>query len=84
LYLFHVKVERMNTLIQLALDEDAVFNDLITQATIAADAQGSARIVAKSDGILSGISVAQAVFSAVVNTINCDWVKHDGDHNCCR
>jgi nicotinate-nucleotide pyrophosphorylase (carboxylating) len=79
LYLFHGKVERMNTLIQLALDEDAVFNDLTAQATIAADAQGTARIVAKSDGILSGISIAQAVFSAVDNNIKCDQLKNDGD-----
>ncbi len=70
----------MNTLIQLALDEDTVFNDLTGQATIAADTQGTARITAKTDGILSGISIAQAVFSAVDISIQCDWQKDDGDH----
>jgi nicotinate-nucleotide pyrophosphorylase (carboxylating) len=69
----------MNTLIQLALDEDAVFNDLTAQATIPADAQGTARIVAKSAGVLSGISIAQAVFSAVDININCQWLKNDAD-----
>lgn len=69
----------MNTLIQLALDEDAVFNDLTAQATIAADAQGTARIVAKADGTLSGITIAQAVFSAVDINIKCDWLKTDSD-----
>lgn len=69
----------MNTLIQLALDEDAVFNDLTAQATIPANAQGTARIVAKSAGVLSGITIAQAVFSAVDININCQWLKNDAD-----
>ncbi len=69
----------MNTLIQLALDEDAVFNDLTAQATIPADAQGRAFITAKSAGVLSGITIAQAVFSAVDIHINCHWFKIDAD-----
>lgn len=69
----------MDTLIQLALDEDAVFNDLTALATIAADTQGTAIIVAKSVGILSGISTAQAVFSAVDINIQCNWLKNDAN-----
>ena len=69
----------MNTLIQLALDEDTVFNDLTAQATIPADTQGTARIVAKSAGVLSGITIVQAVFSAVDSNINCRWLKDDAD-----
>jgi nicotinate-nucleotide pyrophosphorylase (carboxylating) len=78
--LFHVKLDRMNMLIQLALDEDAVFNDLTAQATIPAKAQGTARIVAKSLGVLSGTTIAQAVFSAVDIHIDCRWLKNDADH----
>lgn len=69
----------MNTLIQLALDEDAVFNDLTAQATIPAHMQGTASITAKSTGILSGIAIAQSVFSAVDSNIKCQWLKDDGD-----
>jgi len=75
--LFHVKLGLVNTLIQLALNEDAVFNDLTAQATISADAQGTACIVAKSLGVLSGTTIAQAVFSAVDTRINCRWLKID-------
>lgn len=41
----------MKSLIQLALDEDAVHRDLTARATIAADARGTARITAKAPAL---------------------------------
>ena len=49
-------------LIQAALDEDAVSDDLTAIATIPADMTGSATIRAKAAGVLSGVQLAKAVF----------------------
>jgi nicotinate-nucleotide pyrophosphorylase (carboxylating) len=61
----------------MALAEDSVFNDLTANATIAAEMQGSACISSKASGILSGASVADAVFAAVDKTIICNWQVAD-------
>lgn len=66
-------------LIDMALAEDAVFNDRTATATLPADLHGSACITAKATGVLSGIAVADAVFSAVDETIDRDWHAADGD-----
>ena len=66
-------------LIQIALTEDAAFNDLTAQATISGDATGSARITAKASGLLSGLSLADAVFAAVDAKITRNWLLADGD-----
>jgi len=66
-------------LIEMALAEDAVFNDLTATATLPADLQGSACITAKAAGVLSGISVADAVFVAVDKKITCHWQADDTD-----
>ena len=69
----------VSPLIQLALSEDAVFNDLTAHATLPADLHGSALITAKADGVLSGITVANAVFDAVDQSIACNWKAADAD-----
>ncbi len=69
----------VSPLIQLALSEDAVFNDLTAHATLPADLHGSALITAKADGVLSGITVANAVFDAVDQSIACNWKATDAD-----
>ncbi len=66
-------------LIELALAEDAVFNDLTATATIPANLQGTACITAKGAGTISGIPVASAVFAAVDETIHCSWQSADAD-----
>jgi len=69
----------VSPLIELALAEDAVFNDLTATATLPADLQGSACITAKATGVLSGVSVANAVFTAVDKAIACNWLAADSD-----
>ncbi len=66
-------------LIELALAEDAALNDLTATATLPANLHGSACITAKAAGVLSGVAVANAVFSAVNQAIACDWKASDGD-----
>jgi len=66
-------------LIQTALDEDAVCDDLTALATIPVDMIGEACIRAKADGSLSGVGLADAVFAAVDGRIVCDWRVADAD-----
>lgn len=69
----------VSPLIELALAEDAVFNDLTATATVPAGLQGSACIMAKATGVLSGIAVTDAVFAAVDKTISRNWQVIDAD-----
>lgn len=48
--------------IRRALNEDIGTGDVTTDSIVTLEARGVARIVAKEDGVLSGSSVAQAVF----------------------
>jgi nicotinate-nucleotide pyrophosphorylase (carboxylating) len=66
-------------LIRAALAEDAAHRDLTCKATIAGQQQGSAVIISKSEGILSGIGVAGKVFSALDANIEQHWHYQDGD-----
>jgi len=74
-----VDVVAVNGLIAAALEEDAANADMTAQATIAANQQGCATITAKADGVLSGIGVAERVFSAVDARIEQAWKCGDGD-----
>jgi len=67
------------SLIQSALEEDAVNDDLTAIATIPADMIGTARITAKADGVLSGLAIADAVFATVDASIVRDWQLADVD-----
>ena len=49
-------------LIRRALDEDTGSGDITTNSIVSPEATAVARIVAKQNGIVSGLSIAQAVF----------------------
>lgn len=66
-------------LIDIALQEDAAFDDLTCIATIEADKQGNAAITAKADGIISGAAVARQVFDRLDSDIVQQWHCQDGD-----
>jgi len=72
----------MNTdsLIDMALQEDAAHHDLTCIATIAAGQSGVATITAKAVGTLSGTGVAKKVFERVDSAIVQHWKLADGDH----
>jgi len=55
----------LNACIQRALDEDIGNGDATSKAIIPPEAHWQARIVAKQDGVVAGLDVAQAVFSQV-------------------
>ena len=69
----------MDTLIKMALAEDAADTDLTAQATIAPEQSGTATLTAKENGILSGVQAARCVFESVDKNITQAWARQDGD-----
>lgn len=70
------EIERI---IRTALQEDIGAGDLTTEATIAPDKQGEARLVAKESFVLAGLEVGQQVFAAVNPHINFTTRRMDGE-----
>lgn len=69
----------IRTLIQAALEEDKADQDITCIATLQPGQPGRARITAKAEGVLSGISVAKEVFGMVNPEIEHNWHRDDGD-----
>ncbi|XP_071926909.1 quinolinate phosphoribosyltransferase [decarboxylating] 1a isoform X2 [Coffea arabica] len=66
--------------IQLALSEDAGdLGDVTCKATIPVDMEVEAHFLAKEDGIIAGIALAEMVFNEVDHTLKVDWSRKDGD-----
>lgn len=56
---------QLNTLIDLALDEDTGSGDITSNLLIPEDTQAKATLTAKSDGVLAGIDLTRLVFIKV-------------------
>ena len=50
-------------MIELALAEDLLGGDVTTSATVPANAQAHATLLAKAPGVISGLDVAREVFA---------------------
>ena len=72
--------ENLDNLIQLALREDIGDGDHSTLACIPPDAIGTAKMVAKQDGILCGAEVGKRVFTLVDPSLKVTLLKNDGDN----
>lgn len=69
-------------LVRMALEEDIGQEDITTTRTVPADAHCRVRLVAKENGVLSGIEVFRLVFDAL-NAEIVDWDSlSDGDRFC--
>ncbi len=66
--------------IRRALSEDIGPGDVTTNSVVSSDARASAQIVAKQEGILSGLSVAQQVFLMLSREIRFTSTLSDGAH----
>lgn len=71
--------DNLDELITMALREDVGDGDHSTLACIPPDAVGTAKMVAKQDGILCGAEVGRRVFEIVDNSLKVCLLKHDGD-----
>ena len=73
-------MNRVNTLIDLALEEDlAERGDTTSKSVIPADARAKGVLYAKSDCVLAGLAVAEAVFKKLDPACKFTYILHDGD-----
>ena len=70
---------RINTLIKLALEEDAAFGDVTSQSIFAADHRSKARILAREDMVVCGLEIAKQVFKHVDPALEVDLKATDGE-----
>ena len=68
----------INGIVRGALLEDRAADDITTGTLVPSDLQGTARIIAKADGVLAGVKVAEAVFRAVDGSLQFEAVLTDG------
>ncbi|PON98185.1 Nicotinate-nucleotide pyrophosphorylase [Trema orientale] len=67
--------------IKLALAEDAGDQgDVTTLATIPSDVEVEAHFLAKEDGVVAGIALAEMVFHEVDPSLKVEWSQRDGDY----
>lgn len=72
-------IDNLDELIKMALREDIGDGDHSTLACIPPSATGTAKMVAKQDGILCGAEVGERVFVLVDKNLKINLLKHDGD-----
>lgn len=69
----------VDALIERALIEDVGSGDVTTLATVPATQTADAYFLAKEDGVLAGLNVAERVFAAFDDDISVTWSAADGD-----
>jgi nicotinate-nucleotide pyrophosphorylase (carboxylating) len=72
-------IANLDELIRMALREDIGDGDHSTLACIPSTAVGTAKMVAKQDGVLCGAIVGERVFHQVDSTLKVSLLKNDGD-----
>ena len=70
---------RVNTLIDLALEEDAGFGDLTSQSIFPSNHRSQARIMAREDMVVCGLEIARRVFCRVDPAVKVDLEASDGE-----
>lgn len=71
----------IDRIIKNGLFEDlSDIGDISTLSTIPKDSTSNAYLVAKADGILSGILIFERVMKTVDTHVKCEWLKTDGDY----
>lgn len=66
-------------LIRLALKEDVGDGDITTNNIVPSEARRKARMIAKEDGVVAGLIVAQMVFTKLDPSVVWNEVVHNGD-----
>lgn len=70
---------RIDTLIDLALEEDAAFGDVTSQSIFAEDHRSQARILARENIVVCGLEIAKRVFKRIDPALNIKLETSDGD-----
>ncbi len=70
---------QVQRVVDLALEEDAPFGDLTSQAFVPSDARADAAVVAREPGVLAGAEVLERTFATVDPTVEVTVLLGDGD-----
>jgi nicotinate-nucleotide pyrophosphorylase (carboxylating) len=74
-----LNIETIKAVIDYALEEDIGDGDITTNSLIPLDLQAKATMVAKSSGVIAGLSVAEYVFRTLSSDITWNTFVNDGD-----
>ena len=69
----------LDEIIRIALLEDIGEGDHSTLACVPEDAQGSAKLLVKENGILAGVEVAKRIYELFDPSLEVEYYKKDGD-----
>ncbi|MFN4083740.1 MAG: carboxylating nicotinate-nucleotide diphosphorylase [Bacteroidia bacterium] len=74
-----LKIKEVEALIDLAIKEDVGNGDHTSLACIPTQSQGQAYCIAKQQGILAGLPLAEYIFKKIDETLRFEPLKNDGD-----
>ena len=74
-----LNLRSLDPLIELAFEEDIGIGDITTDATVPATQKGIGAFLAKSEGIVAGLPVAERVFEKLDPTLTFRTLVNDGD-----
>ncbi len=74
-----INLRSIDTLIELALQEDIGIGDITTEATVPPSQNGIGTLIAKSDGVLAGLPVAERTFEKLDSNLTFSAFVNDGD-----
>ena len=69
----------LDPLIELAFEEDIGIGDITTEATVPPTQKGIGTLLAKSNGIVAGLPIAERVFEKLDSTLRFRTLVNDGD-----
>jgi len=75
----YLSLDALHECIDRALIEDVGFGDVTTLATVPQQTKAKAHFLAKEDGILAGLTVAERVFATIDTALAVRWTLMDGD-----
>jgi nicotinate-nucleotide pyrophosphorylase (carboxylating) len=71
--------DTLERIVHAALAEDVGAGDVTTEATVAADAAGTAALLVKEQGVVCGLQAVELTFRALDPEIEFEAFVHDGD-----
>ena len=74
-----LNLRSLDHLIELAFEEDIGIGDITTEATVPPAQEGIGTLLAKSDGIVAGLPVAERVFEKLDTALSFRVLVNDGD-----